>query len=288
MNETQTYPLNGVQVFWDTAPTPRENLRSVLSKHSLSGLLPDEVTNEKALRNALSSFTSLLPAPSGHVWMIRGLKNLKLNGYEVKLERKDETENDASQAFRAKVVSQSVIVENDTLGHMVVPMVTGVKQQRIQDLYDKAKSTVPGADVGAILTRILKSYRPACWRLRPMGGLYWIPDVHKPVFESFCDDLEFNCPGNIVTPMEWRMNPKGLRAVKESMVAALEKESSSLLGEISSGTLGEEALDNRLRRCVELQDEIEVNDEILGELGESLSTVLAVAQKAATQGMMII
>jgi len=216
MNEAQRYPLTGQQVFWDNAPTPREDLRKVLDAHNLSALLPDEVTNEKALRQALSGFTSEVPAPKGHVWLIRGLKNLKQNGYEVKLERKDETENDASQAFRVKIFNRFVVIENDNQSFSAIPMVQVDKEQRIQELYDEAKATVPGCDVGAILTRILKTYRPMVVSLRPMGGLYWIPDVHKVAFESFCDDLLAACPGNVVTPMNWEMTPKGLSRVKDA------------------------------------------------------------------------
>jgi hypothetical protein len=288
MNKERKYPLNGVQVFWDNAPTPRKNLLEVLDAHGYGTLLPDEMTNEKALRQALSAFTSEVPPPGGHVWMIRGLKHLKQNGYEVKLERKDETENDASQAFRVKIVNGSVVIENDTLSYSVVPMVTGVKQQRIQELYDTSKATVAGADVGAILTRILKSYRPMVVALRPMGGLYWIPEDHSDRFERLCDDLEESCPGNVVTPMNWEMTPKCLRSVKDRMSTELEKEGSAIMKEIMSGTLGEEALENRLRRCVELQDEIVANEEILGEFGERMSSALSIAQQAATQGMMIV
>ena len=286
MNEAQRYPLTGQQVFWDNAPTPREDLRKVLDAHQLSALLPDEVTNEKALRHALSAFTSELPPPGGHVWMIRGLKHLKQNGYEVKLEEKDETENDANQAFRVKIVNRIVVIENDTYSFSAIPMVQGAKQQRLQELYDKAKATVPGADVGAILTRILKTYRPMVIALRPMGGLYWIPDAHKVAFESFCDDLLAACPGNVVTPMNWEMTPKGLSRVSDSMLKEMQKECQSLLTDILGGTLGHEAMDNRLRRCIELQDEVTHSDEILGEFSSTLNTILDSARQAATHGLL--
>ena len=286
MNESQRYPLTGQQVFWDNAPTPREDLRKVLDAHQLSALLPDDVTNEKALRQALSVLTSELSIPDGHAWYIRGLKHLKQNGYEVKLEVKDETENGATQAFRVKIVNRIVVIENDTLSFSLVPTVTGAKQQRLQELYDKAKATVPGADVGAILTRILKTYRPMVVALRPMGGLYWIPDVHKVAFESFCDDLLAACPGNVVTPMNWEMTPKGLSRVKDSMLKEMKKECESLLSDILGGTLGQDAMDNRLRRCIELQDEVTHSDEILGEFSSTLNTILDSARQAATHGLM--
>ncbi len=91
-----------------------------------------------------------------------------------------------------------------------------------------------------------------------------------------------------MTPVGWEMTPKGLRSVKDRMSAELEKEGSAIMTEIMSGELGEEALENRLRRCVELQDEIVVNEEILGEFGDRLSAALSIAQQAATQGMMIV
>ena len=287
MNDAQTYPLSGVVVFFDNEATPREDLRKVLDWHGLTPLLPEKVTNEKALRQALSDFTRQIPCPNGHVWMIRGLKHLKMNGYEAKLEKKDETENDATQAFRVKIVNHAVVIENDTLPLSQVPMVTGHKQQKLQALYDTAKAMVSGSDVGALLTKIIRSYsKPMAISLRPMGGLYWVPDEHKAAFESFCDDLESACPGNQITPNEWRMNPKGLRKVKDQMVKEMGNEAKEIMEAVLSGQLGENALENRMRRCIELQDEVNISSEILGEFTERLQTVLTGAQNAATQFMM--
>lgn len=287
MNDTQRYSLNGIQVFWDNVPTPRRSIRDVLDAHSLSDLLPDEVTKEKALRQALSLFTSEIECPAGHVWMIRGLKNLKQNGYEVKLEKKDETENDATQAFRVRIVSGNVVVENDTLPFSHCDMTIYQKQQRIQSCFDEAKATVSGSDIGAVLTRVLKSYQnPRTISLRPMGGLYWVPDEHAHAFRLFCEDLEDRCPGNVVTPMNWEMSPKGLRAVRDSMVKEMRAEAKQIMQDIESETLGEDAMNNRMRRCIELQDEVQTSEDILGDFAEKMTSILEVAQQAAATALM--
>jgi len=275
MNESQTYPLSGCVVFWDNEPANLEALHDCLIRHGFGGAAPDQVTNEKALRQAISRLTFDLGAPSGKVWMIRGLKNLKQNGYEAKMETKDEIENTATQAFRARI--QNGRVDCDAVG------IPSHRLQNLQSMYEESKETVPGADVGAVITRVIRSFtQPMSISLRPMGGLYWVPDEHKRQFVDFCNDLESSCPGNKVTPNEWRMNPKGLRAVKDNMVREMKSEAKELMEAVIGGRLGDKALENRMKRCVELQDEIELSEDILGDFAENLKNVLQLAQNSAT------
>jgi len=69
-------------------------------------------------------------------------------------------------------------------------------------------------------------------------------------------------------------------------VSRMQKECQSLLVDVLDPTLGHEAMDNRLRRCIELQDEVTHSDEILGEFSETLNAILASARQAATHGLL--
>lgn len=281
---------SGAVVFWDAGPTRRDLLEHRLAQINLERFTPRAGSDAEALKISMADYADAELAElrsqrkgsgkdAGEKFkrdkVIQAKVNQKVNGFElVDVTRHEESRNDYVTDFSAKVVEGAVSV---TKGY--------ANSGKLQAGFIAAKAVLGGQAVGQSLIRIIAELKGTT--LRDLGGIYWLPPESLPAWKEVIAAFEAAGQKTKVYAMETPINELTVRAVKDAIIGEVMDASTRLTEEITSGNLGEVAIENRKKRAMGLHRRVEEYESILQEALSDLHNVIAVAEQAAASAIAI-
>jgi hypothetical protein len=263
--------VDGAVVFWTLGGwTAREAIEAGWSAlpapwgGTWGELTPPARTNEACLRDAMSI---LWPKQ-----LIRPLA--KRDGFAVLEETRRSDEVDTVTVAAAKV---------DDLGR--VDLLRGHSygvEASLREEYRRQSGLLKPGQVAAALVNVLA--RLSATRIRPTGGIYWLPQASLNTWQALAGVVERASVGgkNAVYQITHAFDADSIRAVRDALLAEVESEADALLREVDSGELGEAGLRNRARAAERLQEKVHEYEAILGERLDDARQIAEKAEHGAT------
>lgn len=281
---------SGGVCFWDAGPTRRDLLEARLKQINLERFTPPPRSDSCALKSSVADYadTQLAELRSqrkgsgsdgGEKFkrdkVIQGKLNQKTNGIElVDVTRHEQNTNDYVTDFAAKVVEGEVVV---TKGYD--------PQHKLQAGFNTAKGILTGQAVGKSLIEIIADLKGTT--LRELGGVYWLPPESVPAWKEVIRAFEDVGEKTKVHLMETPINELTVRAVRDAIVGEVMDAATRLTEELTSGSLGEKAVENRKQRALGLHSRVKEYEAILGEALTSLHEVIQVAEITASSSIAV-
>ena len=278
---TTTAQVSGAYVMWDVVPTQYGSLLERLTNIGLEKYCPPPRSPNAALRKALGDYAAqekkLLPNDDSKKrdMVVQPLKKRE-DGFEVVEVARDHKENDYRPRFSAKVEitqdgnCESVIV---TRGY--------ASTYRIDESYRKYRQEIEGSDVGRSLVNLLQHFHGTC--VRTVGGVYYLPEDAVSQWDDVVTAYE-SAGRNTVNRTRIVLDDSSIRTVKRAITTELTGQAGRIAEEIKSGSLGKDALANRLREAQALAERAAEYESILNcELAEC-QAMITLAKMAASSG----
>jgi hypothetical protein len=291
MNDT-TIAYDGTVTFWSCAKADRDKLVEVLTAlgKGYEKFVPKQRTPAAALKAALEVIAkdkrSRLHNGAEDI-VVMPLRDRTKNGFEVVKVKKGMRSNEYPQIFAAKVRASGLAIEVTTTS-------TGDRTGEspdlgfVTDLWNEEMATLPQHSVGAMFKQ-LASIKFDAVSLRPMGGLYWMPDGSKEDWEELCKAVESAC-GATVHNISHKMDIAALRAVKEGLTNEVEQECGRIADEALpddiEDRLGERALESRKEEAIAVRNKIKRYEAILGETMDELTELAKLTERAAATAIL--
>jgi hypothetical protein len=262
MIRENTIGLDGIITFWSLGEdTSRDVLDMRLGWAGLKSHLPERRTHFAALKDALAR---LYPAKE---YLIQPLD--KQGGFEVVHVRRGSEFNDYRHVLTAKADAQGFLE--------VSPYAL---RQPIAEGFERQMGRLTPAQVTRCLVGIVEELGGT--RLRPSGGIYWLPSHHLPRWQEAAEAVRAAGAGeNSLYVITHRMDAEAVRAVRDAIVAEVTAEAEKMHQEILSGGLGERALLHRQAEARRLRDKVRDYEEILGLALNHLHEAVGKAGEAA-------
>jgi len=126
-------------------------------------------------------------------------------------------------------------------------------------------------------------------RLRPTGGIYWLPQEVLPAWQAVSEVVERASVGgrNSIYRITHALDAEAIRAVRDALLAQVNDECEVLIKEVDSGELGEAALKNRALSAESLQRKVSEYERILGERLMDAADIAEKARLAATAARIV-
>ncbi len=121
-------------------------------------------------------------------------------------------------------------------------------------------------------------------RIRPTGGLYWLPERSLPAWEGLAGVVAKAGVGgrNAMYTIRHRFDADSIRAVRDALLKEVEDEVEGIIREVDGGDLGERALGNRAAAAEALQAKVRQYEIILGERLDDARVLAEKAEMSAT------
>ena len=158
-------------------------LRESLAEIDLDKYEPNERTWLMSLKSALSDMFQ-------GQYMIRPLDKREVNGYSVVEECKDDVQNDYTTHATARVDDSGGVTVNN-FGSFSINL------QKLQELTDWYRKTIPGDSVSKILVSILKDELKGI-SIRDGGCLYFLPEESYDKWVDVCHAVKNAAVGGCV------------------------------------------------------------------------------------------
>ena len=104
--------------------------------------------------------------------------------------------------------------------------------------------------------------------LRPAGGVYWLPDTSLPRLADVRDAIRASAqPGSApqIYPCRVERDDDALLAVTHAICGQVEQQCKVITDSIKEGELGERALNNRQDQAVQMKQQINRYERLLGK-----------------------
>jgi hypothetical protein len=124
---------------------------------------------------------------------------------------------------------------------------------KVLDAFRRFQGRLTGQQVGAALVRVL--YSLGGTRLRPTGGVYWLPGDQVDTWERTTEAVGLSADGgrSIGYCITHELDEAAVLAVRDALVAEVTAETRRIAAEIQSGELGERAIDSRRAEAARLK-----------------------------------
>lgn len=261
--------MSGCSSFWTLAPySSRQELHSRLKAIGWEVFAPAQRNPSACLKDALEKVfrnPRVLVRP-----------NHDRNGWCVVNESREPGMNRYTQELHA-VVDDNHQVTYDQPHHEAVSGVSAA--------YRDYLGLLPAATVGGAMVKILKAMNAVT--LRDSGGVYWLSGVDE--WKRVAEAVEGSARGgkSNVYLMRTAMDAEAAKAIRDSLAAEVLKEASLLHADISSGELGEKALENRVETCKALHTKVREYESILSTGLDHLHNAVAQVEKAMGKGSIL-
>lgn len=262
----------GLITFWSLCESfNRQTLQANLHAAGFPGLMPDVRANVTVLRDALTEAFAKTRV------LVRPLA--AKNGFAVVREDRGADENAYAPVLTAKVFDGRAD-----------PVFAGGDQARIDDVtrtYHRLKDRVTLNQVTTALIKGLDQLRGT--RLRPSGGVYWLPGDKVGDWQAISQAFETAAEGRaVVYRVEHDLSPEAVVAIRDGLVGEVMSEARRLHEEIMSGELGDRALETRKNEAAALRDKVSEYERILGVgLAHLKKTLDSVEQTNATAAVLL-
>lgn len=157
-------------------------------------------------------------------------------------------------------------------GELVVEDLGILPPDQIQDRYEYFRHTLTPTDVSMWLSTKLVGLVHAA-KLRPTGGVYFVPYNHVAVFKSWAKLLR-EVSDHMVYEVPALKSDEAVEAVLAALIAEADKEISAMETELDMEDLGPKALRTRGARCDSLCNKLEAYKGLLGRGLENTQTRL--------------
>jgi hypothetical protein len=264
--------VDGVVVYWSLATFfSRERLLSGWSPLGLGTDVPEQRAKVSCLKDALHDVFG-----SSRV-LIR--PHAGKNGFSVVKERRGEEDNTYATVLTAKVYENSS-----------APVFAGdvSKADEVNAAYHQHFGRIPSQQMGAALVRVLQ--RMGATRLRPTGGIYWLPGSRLSEWESAMAAVENAADGGTAVgyAITHQLDGDSVKAVRDAIVHEVTSEAKRLTEEILSGDLGEKAIKSRKAEAAVLKRKVSEYEQLLGVgLDRLRKTLDSVEQTDAVAALLI-
>jgi hypothetical protein len=266
--------LGGVVTFWTCGEWSRhEAIATGLTAHGFEKFVPDRRGKGSALRDALEKVCG------GPRVMVRPTK--EKDGFCVVEEERRETVlggNSYQVVLTARIEFTTSFITFDTIDD---------RAQKIVASYNEHLGLLRAAQVSSTVVAILDDLGGT--RLRPSGGVYWLPEGKVDAWAEIGRVIEGAGHGvvNAVYLIRHDMDSDAVRAVRDAIVAEVAGEAARISEEVYVGNLGERALEHRKEQALGLRSKIELYESLLDCGLESLRrTVDETEQIVATAALM--
>jgi hypothetical protein len=283
----------GAVVYHTAGPTRRELLETRLAQIGLEKFTPPPRSDGESLKLALGHYaddelTELRRQRRGTLKddttgekvkrdkIIQARINQKVNGYEVvDVERKESSQNDYCTDFAARM---------DEHGNVLITK-GYANSTKLQELFAQHKAILGGNAVGRTLVEIIAHLKGTT--LREAGGVYWLPEESIPTWHQVIDAFQASGTKTKVYCVRTVMDSQTVRAVKDAIVEEVMGAASILTQEITSGSLGERAIEFRKSKALALHARVSEYEGILNETLTTLHEVIKVAEVAAASAVAV-
>jgi len=249
---------DGSVIYWSLAPYfDRQRLLTAWRPMELEGDVPEQRPAVACLRDALQDVFA------GAKVLIRPLA--AKNGFSVVNENRGEDGNTYSTVLTAK-----------TYGDNAAPIFSGnlAKIDEVNAAYHQHFGRITSGQMGGVLVRVLQKL--GATRLRPTGGVYWLPGSRLGEWEAAMEGVEYAADGGKATcyVIRHQLDAASVRAVRDGLVTEVNTEVARLTEEIQSGDLGERAIKSRKQEAAQLRNKVAEYERILGVGLEQLRKAL--------------
>ena len=272
---TQEIKINaeGAVCYWSCGDTHRDLLTTKLAVLGLDKFLPEFRSNASALKAALKTWADARKG-SGFEKLILPLHKQEDYGFEVHNLRKGDHMNDLSLDFAVFSDLGTIRVKNGQLDDYSLA--------QIQQFFDAEKHLFTGSTLGGVLVKIVEHLGGVV--LRPHGGIYWLPAEALPQFGVVADAVESSSvihEDNKCYQVKTIVDENTVRAVRDAIVAEVEKEAAEVELEIRKNECGKRRLDSRVAAAKALHARISKYE---GYLGETLAALHGVVSAVEQEG----
>ena len=241
--------VGGVITFWSlTDFSSREAVIQGFGRADLAQFVPEEQEAVTILKDALTEVMG------GRSTLIRPLA--KRSGWAVVGEARGQEKNDYQHLARAEVTANGSVLVVPTSSDWTAEQTNAVYAE-----FAKYRGMVPAQRLASSLVNI--AYSLGGIRLRPTGGIYFIPPGKVDRWKEAAAAVEA-AGKNSLYLLSQELNPDTVRAVRDALQTEVEAASKRLHEEILSGDLGERALATRVAEVGELRTKVESYEQILG------------------------
>jgi hypothetical protein len=264
--------MGGAVTFWTLGElTSRALLLEGLVAAGFGDQVPEPRPPAGALKDALQQVMG------GPTTLIRPLKSK--DGFCIVQEQRGNQINNYQQTLVARI-------EPATLHITFAPY--DDRAQAVVDAFNAHLGLLRPAQVSAALVAVLD--RLGGTRLRPTGAIYWLPEDRLPAWQAVAQAVEQAGVGrpHAVYILRHQLDEDAIRAVRDAIVAEVSTEAQRIDLEVSSGDLGERALDHRKAQAEALRAKIRQYEAILGIGLQSLHQAVDQAEQAACKATILL
>jgi hypothetical protein len=258
----------GVITFWTLKDTQMSHLREAFGAAGIGDFCPAPVTPMRALKMALSAIYG------DHL-----IRQLAGNGYAVVTEQRGDEDN---QYVTTRVVH---LDERDE----VVLNESDEDDQQIMDGYQSHREVISASALGGVLAKLVTGITSAT-PLRPTGGIYWFAGEHLAKWENICNAVEKagkdSGVENRLYIVRHDLDNDSIRAVRDCLIADVQRAAKILSDQIADGDIGERGLSSKEREARELAKKVKDYETILGGGVESLLKVLENVETSAATAIL--
>lgn len=283
----QVIAQRGGFVTWDAADTDRASLLSRLANLGLEKYCPDPRSDTQALQIALNEHKrhtrKEMRAGAKHGEKskldvaVQGLADRQANGFEVVGIERGEQTNVYSGRYSVKLDEQGRVTV--TSGYLDYE-----QRQSLQRQYEQAKATLGADSIGPTLIELANHLGGTT--IRQAGGVYYVPESGLAMWERIIDAFQASGASKVYVARVV-MDPQCVRQVKDAIVDEVTERARELAREVSEGSLGPVAIENRLAKAKLLHGRVQEYEGILAETLSHLHAVVAVAEQAAASALAV-
>lgn len=261
----QEIRVSGAVVSWSLTPTNRQRLRAAYGQHGFVDEVPPETSDRAALKGAMEDI-------KGKDQIVQALKSPSKNGYEIVNVERDEKHNHYTNNFSAWLDHGQV-----TTGYGYTDT------ERLQERFIYRKGLLAPSAVSESLKSIV--LKLGAVTLYP--GTYWVPDESLPAWEALATEVEQIGEGqNRLRQITTVMDEHTFREVRDAIVSEVTATATTIAEDVATGTLGDDALENRRSQATALHDRISQYEAILNETLDGLHATVENVQKATMLAML--
>lgn len=249
---------SGLVIYWSlTRWSSRSRLKDLWGEAGYSQYVPEPRPNISCLRDALNEVFG------GSRHLVRRLATR--TGFTVVHEERGENEN----AYRPFLTAKC-------LGEHSEPIFTGdtSKADEVLAAYRLHAGRIEAPQLAGAMVKIVSDLGGT--RLRPTGGIYWLPGRRTVEWERVTEAIEAAADDgkSVCYSISHDLDEKAIFAVQDAIIQEVTSEAKRLYEEIHSGDIGERAIQSRKREAGTLRKKVAEYEALLGVGLDNLRTAL--------------
>lgn len=263
--------VGGAVTFWTLSDgTERTALYDALLSLGYEAFVPEHRAEAAVLKDALEEVLG------GPRVLVRPLATR--DGFAVVREERGTSENQYTTLLIARVQS--------SLPPVFIPLTA--EASRVAEAYHEHLDRVPATQLSNTLVKLIEALGGT--RLRPSGAVYWLPGNRLDEWTQIVHAIEqaTKARPNAIYVLRYRMDTDAVRAVRDAVVHEVRLETQRLADEVSTGELGNRALETRKSQLGSLRAKVNLYEDLLSVGLNDLHRVLDRADQATATASLLL